>query len=208
MQLANGCGSGTLYAAGGGSRRMWVVLPFFCLGGLLGSLVLPAALNLPTLPPVGLGEMLGPWGGLAAALTLAGALMVLLLRHGPRPNSAQLLAGNPATTVVRGRHPGLACRFGQIVWQPKLDGNGWTNGASCDKLIGWDWMEEWRHPWTSPRSASRQTFSHWSPRSTSSRVPGARSDVSHRNGCRVCGASRPSKALARRRASRGRSSAT
>lgn len=160
MQLGNGCGSGTLYAAGGGSRRMWVVLPFFCLGGLLGSLVLPAALNLPTLPPVGLGEMLGPWGGLAAALTLAGALMVLLLRHGPRPNSAQLLAGNPATTVVRGRRPGLACRFGQIVWQPKLDGNGWTNGASCDKLIGWDWMEEWRHPWTSPRSASRQTFSH------------------------------------------------
>ena len=33
MQLGNGCGSGTLYAAGGGSRRMWVVLPFFCAGG-------------------------------------------------------------------------------------------------------------------------------------------------------------------------------
>ena len=33
------CPSGTLYAAGGGSRRMWVVLPFFCAGGVLGSLI-------------------------------------------------------------------------------------------------------------------------------------------------------------------------
>ena len=62
MQLGNGCGSGTLYAAGGGSRRMWVVLPFFCLGGLLGSLMLPAALALPALPAVGLADWLGPLG--------------------------------------------------------------------------------------------------------------------------------------------------
>ena len=36
MMLANGCGSGALSAAGQGSRRMWVALPFFCLGGVLG----------------------------------------------------------------------------------------------------------------------------------------------------------------------------
>ena len=92
MQLGNGCASGTLYAAGGGSRRMWVVLPFFCAGGVLGSLVLPAALELPSLPPVGLGNVLGPWGGLAATLALAGGLAALLLRRGPRPSRAQLRA--------------------------------------------------------------------------------------------------------------------
>ena len=42
MQLANGCGSGTLYAAGGGSGRMLVTLAFFIAGSVLGSLHLPA----------------------------------------------------------------------------------------------------------------------------------------------------------------------
>ena len=37
MQLANGCGSGALVSSGQGSRRMWVALPFFCLGGLLAA---------------------------------------------------------------------------------------------------------------------------------------------------------------------------
>ncbi len=42
MQLANGCGSGTLYTAGGGSGRMLITLAFFILGSVLGSLQLPA----------------------------------------------------------------------------------------------------------------------------------------------------------------------
>ena len=85
MQLGNGCGSGTLYAAGSGSRRMWVVLPFFCLGGVLGSLVLPSALRLPSLGAVGLADWLGPWGGLAATLTVTGALGVVRARIRPAP---------------------------------------------------------------------------------------------------------------------------
>jgi len=42
MQLAGGCGSGTLYTAGGGNIRMVLVLIFFCLGGFWGSLDLGA----------------------------------------------------------------------------------------------------------------------------------------------------------------------
>jgi uncharacterized protein len=38
MQLANGCGSGTLYTVGGGSGRMLVALSFFVIGSVLGSL--------------------------------------------------------------------------------------------------------------------------------------------------------------------------
>jgi uncharacterized membrane protein YedE/YeeE len=91
MMIANGCGSGTLVAAGQGARRMLVALPFFCLGGLLGSLVLPMALSLPGVT-VDLGALLGPWWGLAAteALLLAGALAVL---RGAAPPRDRLLAG-------------------------------------------------------------------------------------------------------------------
>ena len=45
MQLANGCGSGTLYTAGGGSGRMIVTLAFFIAGSVIGSLHLPAFLG-------------------------------------------------------------------------------------------------------------------------------------------------------------------
>src|SRR5450631_342088 len=44
MQLANGCGSGTLYTAGGGSGRMMIALLFFVAGSVFGSLSLPSAL--------------------------------------------------------------------------------------------------------------------------------------------------------------------
>ena len=40
---------------------MWVVLPFFCPGGVLGSLLLPSALRLPSLGAVGLAGWLGLW---------------------------------------------------------------------------------------------------------------------------------------------------
>ena len=45
MQLANGCGSGTLYTAGGGSGRMLITLALFIAGSVIGSLHLPAFLR-------------------------------------------------------------------------------------------------------------------------------------------------------------------
>ena len=80
MQVANGCGSGTLVAAGRGSRRMWVTLPFFCLGGVLGSLVLPAAERVPGLGPI---DLPGSLHGLVwIAVALGGS------RVGMRPRPA------------------------------------------------------------------------------------------------------------------------
>lgn len=80
MQLANGCGSGTLAAAGQGSLRMWVALPCFCAGGVLGTLVLPEAMRWPELPPIDLPARLGPIGGLGATLGLLAAAAVPLRR--------------------------------------------------------------------------------------------------------------------------------
>ncbi len=59
MQLGGGCASGTLYAAGGGSIRMVVVLVFFCIGTFWGSLDLLWWAELPGLGAVSLGRMLG-----------------------------------------------------------------------------------------------------------------------------------------------------
>ena len=52
MQLANGCGSGTLYTAGGGSGRMLIALALFIVGSVIGSLHLPAFLALGGIDPV------------------------------------------------------------------------------------------------------------------------------------------------------------
>jgi len=59
MQLAGGCGSGTLYTAGGGNVRMVLVLFSFCIGGFWGSLDLGAWQRLPGIGSVSLGERLG-----------------------------------------------------------------------------------------------------------------------------------------------------
>src|SRR5471030_50866 len=68
MQLANGCGSGTLYTVGGGSGRMLIALAFFVIGSVFCSLSLPAFLALGGIDPVLASDYLGPWGGLAATL--------------------------------------------------------------------------------------------------------------------------------------------
>src|SRR5260221_2558248 len=66
MQLANGCGSGTLYTVGGGSGRMLLTLAFFIAGSVIGSLHLPAFLRLGGIDPGPAANYFGPWGRLAA----------------------------------------------------------------------------------------------------------------------------------------------
>ncbi len=56
MQLADGCGSGTLYKAGLGIPLNMAILPLFALGSFLGSAHLGWWLNLGTMAPVSLLE--------------------------------------------------------------------------------------------------------------------------------------------------------
>ncbi|HNK53059.1 MAG TPA: YeeE/YedE thiosulfate transporter family protein, partial [Ottowia sp.] len=54
MQIADGCGSGTLYKAGLGVPLNMAILPLFALGSFAGSAHLNDWLALGALPPVGL----------------------------------------------------------------------------------------------------------------------------------------------------------
>ncbi len=146
MQLANGCGSGTLYAFGGGSRRMLVVLPAFCLGGLLGTLILPAAMALPTLPEVSLPERLGPWTGLALTWVLGAVLMAAVVGRGPRPSMAQLrLAAGIG---------GLAAILFLFAGQPWGVTTGLTLwGAKAAAALGFDVAHAEYWTWDGPRQS-------------------------------------------------------
>ncbi|OZI25208.1 YeeE/YedE thiosulfate transporter family protein [Bordetella genomosp. 7] len=74
MQVADGCGSGTLYKAGMGVPLNMVILPVFAIGSFLGSAQLDLWLQLGATRPVGLVASFGPWQ--AFGLTLAGLLLL------------------------------------------------------------------------------------------------------------------------------------
>ena len=68
MQIADGCGSGTLYKAGLGVPLNMGILPLFALGSFLGSVRLNGWLALCALEPVGLVQSFGATGALLATL--------------------------------------------------------------------------------------------------------------------------------------------
>lgn len=134
MQLAGGCGSGTLYTAGGGSPRMLAALAAFCAGSFWASLHMGWWQATPAWGEISLGEALG-WGTAAVlqTLTLAVAWWALRRRDSLRGAAGldPLLAGglllallNFATLVLAG-HPWT------ITWAFTL----W--GAKAAVLLGW-----------------------------------------------------------------------
>ncbi len=130
MQLANGCGSGTLYTVGGGSGRMLLALAGFIVGCVFGSLSLPAFLAFGGIDPVIASDYLGPWGGLAAtlaSLALAAALMMVVAkRRGANfmPSRNYVIGGLIIgllciAVFVAGGHP-WSVTFGFTIWGAKI----------------------------------------------------------------------------------------
>ena len=76
MQIADGCGSGTLYKAGMGIPMNAAILPVFAVGSFLGSLHLGWWLDLGNTQPVGL---VTAWGWAPALLATLAALAVVAL---------------------------------------------------------------------------------------------------------------------------------
>jgi len=71
MQLGGGCGSGTLFTAGGGSTRMMITLAAFILGSVLATAHLHLWNQLPSLEAYSLVKDIGPhWAFLVTAAVL------------------------------------------------------------------------------------------------------------------------------------------
>jgi uncharacterized membrane protein YedE/YeeE len=130
MQLANACGSGTLYTVGGGSGRMLIALLFFVIGSVFGSLSLPSFLALGGIDPILASDYLGPWGGLAATLAsiaLAAALIVAVAkRRGAnyRPSRNYVIGGIIigllcVAVFFAGGHP-WSVTYGYTIWGAKI----------------------------------------------------------------------------------------
>jgi uncharacterized membrane protein YedE/YeeE len=152
MQLANGCGSGTLYTAGGGSGRMLVALLFFIVGSVFGSLSLPAFLALGGIDPVLASDYLGPWGGLAttlASIALAAfAIVAVAKRRGANflPSRTYMLGGIAigllcVAVFIAGGHP-WSVTFGYTVW-----------GAKAAAALGFDFSHAAFWQWPGPKHA-------------------------------------------------------
>src|SRR5579885_186377 len=152
MQLANGCGSGTLYTVGGGSGRMLFALFAFIVGSVFGSLSLPAFLALGGIDPVIASDYLGPWGGLAAtlaSLAVAAPLIVLVAkRRGAsyRPGRNYVIGGIAIgllsiAVFLAGGHP-WSVTFGFTVW-----------GAKVFSAFGYDFSQAAFWQWPGPKHA-------------------------------------------------------
>jgi uncharacterized membrane protein YedE/YeeE len=152
MQLANGCGSGTLYTVGGGSGRMLVTLLFFVIGSVFGSLSLPSFLALGGVDPILASDYLGPWGGLTATLAsiaLAAALIVVGARRrgaSYMPSRNYVIGGIAigllcVAVFVAGGHP-WSVTFGYTVW-----------GAKAATALGFDLSHAAFWQWPGPRRA-------------------------------------------------------
>jgi hypothetical protein len=152
MQLANGCGSGTLYTVGGGSGRMLIALLFFIIGCVFGSLSLPTFMALGGVDPILASDYLGPWGGLAVtllSLALAAAVFVAIAkRRGANftPSRNYLIGGLvigllSIAVFAAGGHP-WSVTFGFTVW-----------GAKAASALGFDLSHAPFWQWAGPKHA-------------------------------------------------------
>jgi uncharacterized membrane protein YedE/YeeE len=157
MQLANGCGSGTLYTAGGGSGRMLMTLALFITGSVIGSLHLPAFLALGGVDPILAANYLGPWGGLAAtlaSLAVAGCTIIAVARtrganFKPRRSiviGAVIIGLISIGVFLAGHHP-WSVTFGFTVW-----------GAKLAALAGFDFAGAAFWQWPGPKRALAESI--------------------------------------------------
>jgi uncharacterized protein len=152
MQLANGCGSGTLYTVGGGSGRMLIALLFFVIGSVLGSLSLPAFLALGGIDPVLASDYFGAWGGLAVTLASIAIIATVIIAIA-RKRGANFLPSR--TYVIGGVAIGLLCVAvfvaGGHPWSVTFAYTVW--GAKAATALGFDLSHAAFWQWPGPKRA-------------------------------------------------------
>ena len=144
MQLANGCGSGVLFSFGGGSGRMMVALPFFVFGSLVGSFLLPSALewgSLGQMPIAIAGNAVATKVINLALIALAGGLFFWLSRRRGEAMPRRLIAGTVIIAVLcwlvfaLSGHP-WGVTFGFTLWGAKIAA---ALGVPVEIYAFWQW---------------------------------------------------------------------
>lgn len=97
MQIADGCGSGTLYKAGMGIPMNTAILPLFAIGSFLGSLHLGWWLDLGNAAPVGLVTQ---WGWASALIATLVALAVIAVGVALYVKKANAALNRPAKPLL------------------------------------------------------------------------------------------------------------
>ncbi|MET1413370.1 YeeE/YedE family protein [Roseibium sp. HPY-6] len=157
MQLGGGCGSGTLFTAGGGSTRMMITLAAFVLGSVLATAHLHLWGQLPRLPAVSLIREFGPHGAFLLTALVLGVFAFATIRiernaHGElaAPRSTASFVTGPwspmlgavmlalvgiATFIVVGRPWGITSAF--ALWGGKMFH---AVGIPVDTWPYWTWQ--------------------------------------------------------------------
>lgn len=144
MQLANGCGSGVLFSFGGGSGRMVIALPFFILGSLLGSFLLPTALEWGSAEPIAIAGSLAELPKTALNLALIGGAGIgfyLLGRRRRQHLPAALIIASIVIAVLcwavfaLSGHP-WGVTFGFTLWGAKI---AQDLGVPVESFTFWQW---------------------------------------------------------------------
>lgn len=157
MQLGGGCGSGTLFTAGGGSTRMMITLAAFVAGSVAATAHLHLWGRLPSLPAVSLITTVGPQTAFLLTALVLGLLTLATVwieqrAHGsiaptgrtvslvkgpwsPMTGAVVLAAVGIATFVVVGRPWGITAGF--ALWGGKILH---ALGVSVDTWPYWTWQ--------------------------------------------------------------------
>ena len=144
MQLANGCGSGVLFSFGGGSGRMMVALPFFVFGSLVGSFLLPSALewgSLGQMPIAIAGNAVATTGINLALIAPVGGGFFWLARRRGEAMPRRLIAGTVIIAVLcwlvfaLSGHP-WGVTFGFTLWGAKIAA---ALGVPVENYAFWQW---------------------------------------------------------------------
>ena len=144
MQLANGCGSGVLFSFGGGSGRMMVALPFFVFGSLVGSFLLPSALewgSLGQMPIAIAGNVVATTVFNLALIAPVGGGFFWLARRRGEAMPRRLIAGTVIIAVLcwlvfaLSGHP-WGVTFGFTLWGAKIAA---ALGVPVENYAFWQW---------------------------------------------------------------------
>ena len=160
MQLGGGCGSGTLYTAGGGlGLRMWITLAAFVVGATFAAWDAARWEAWPALPPVSLPAMLGTGPALLLGLAVLGLVWWGAAALERRRHGAVEPLGWRGGALLRGPWPllwgavGLAVLNVATLW---LAGRPWAItaafplwGSLLVERLGWDDPAFWPY-WEDP----------------------------------------------------------